>query len=174
MVGLATCNPNYPIADWDRLIDQANLTLNLLQTSQTNPKLSAYTYIFGQFNFNAHPPTPPGMQSIVHKKTGTQGSFDYHGVEGWAIGPIMDHYQCIKCFVPSTGATVDTDTLELLVHDIPIPKFDDKDTLQQALADVIHLLKTPGKTNLPAFYKGDETMPKQRHNNTHRQPTVKQ
>eukprot|EP00957_Ditylum_brightwellii_P021886 1650480-Ditylum_brightwellii.AAC.1 len=135
MAGLATCNPNYPITEWDRLIDQANLTLILLQTSQTNPNLSAYAYIFGQYNFNAHPLTPPGTQAIIHKKIGTQGSFDYNGVEGTAV---------------------DTDTLELLGHDIPIPKVDDKDTLQQASADVIHLLKNPEKINLPAFYKGDE------------------
>eukprot|EP00957_Ditylum_brightwellii_P034837 2639621-Ditylum_brightwellii.AAC.1 len=96
------------------------------------------------------------MQAILHKKTGTQGSFDYHGVDGWTIGPSMEHYRCIKCFVPSTGATVDIDTLKLLGHDIPIPKVDDKDTLHQALADVVHLLQNPQKTNLPAFYKGGE------------------
>eukprot|EP00957_Ditylum_brightwellii_P124025 9453914-Ditylum_brightwellii.AAC.1 len=92
--------------------------------SRTNPNLSAYDYPFGQYNFNAHLLTPPGTQDIIHKKTGTQGSFDYHGVE---------------------GTTVDTDTQELLGHDIPIPKVDDKNTLQQALVDVIHLLKTQRK-----------------------------
>eukprot|EP00957_Ditylum_brightwellii_P187013 14243084-Ditylum_brightwellii.AAC.1 len=70
--------------------------------SRANPNLSAYAYIFGQYNFNAHPLTPPGTQAIVHKKTGTQGSFDYHGVDCWTIGPSMDYYCCIKCFVPST------------------------------------------------------------------------
>eukprot|EP00957_Ditylum_brightwellii_P075853 5764908-Ditylum_brightwellii.AAC.1 len=68
----------------------------------------------------------------------------------------MDNYRCIKCYIPSTGATVDTDTLELLRHNFPIPKLDDKDTLHQALADVVHLLQHPQKTNLPTFYKGDE------------------
>ena len=145
--GLATCHPDFPIAEWDRLIDQANLTLNLLRTSRTNPKLSAYAYIFGQFDFNAHPLTPPGTKAIVHKKTGNRGSFAYHGVDGWTIGPSMDHYQCIKCYIPSTGATVDTDTLELLGHNLPIPKLDDKDTLHQALADVVHLLQHPQRTN---------------------------
>eukprot|EP00957_Ditylum_brightwellii_P109644 8362579-Ditylum_brightwellii.AAC.1 len=68
----------------------------------------------------------------------------------------MDHYRSIKCYIPSTGATVDSDILEQLGHNLPIPKLDDKDTLHQALADVIHLLQHPQKTNLPAFYKGDE------------------
>eukprot|EP00957_Ditylum_brightwellii_P078376 5959931-Ditylum_brightwellii.AAC.1 len=135
MAGLATCHPNFSIAEWVRLIDQANLTLNLLRMSRTNPNLSAYAYIFGQYNFNAHPLTPPGTQAIIHKKPGTQRSFAYHGVDGWAIGPSMEHYWRIKCFVPSTGVTVGTNTLELLGHDIPIPKVDDKDTFHQALAD---------------------------------------
>eukprot|EP00957_Ditylum_brightwellii_P147946 11265181-Ditylum_brightwellii.AAC.1 len=68
----------------------------------------------------------------------------------------MDHYQCIKCFIPSTGATVNTDILELLGHDFPIPTVDDKDTFHQALANVVHLLQNLQKINLPAFYKGDE------------------
>eukprot|EP00957_Ditylum_brightwellii_P128735 9820950-Ditylum_brightwellii.AAC.1 len=77
-------------------------------------------------------------------------------VDSWTIGPSMEHYRCIKCFVPSTRATVDTDTLKLLGHDIPTPQVDDKDTFHQALADVVHLLQNPQKTNLPEFYKGDE------------------
>eukprot|EP00957_Ditylum_brightwellii_P194744 14834102-Ditylum_brightwellii.AAC.1 len=92
MASLATWHPNFPIAEWDRLIEQENHPLNLLRTSRTNPNLSAYAYIFAQYNFNAHPLTPPGTQAIIHKKTGTQGSFDYHGVDGWTIGPSMEHY----------------------------------------------------------------------------------
>eukprot|EP00957_Ditylum_brightwellii_P163196 12426773-Ditylum_brightwellii.AAC.1 len=68
----------------------------------------------------------------------------------------MDHYRCIKCYIPSTGATVDTDILELLGHDFPIPKLDDKDTLHHTLANVVHFLQHPQKTNLPTFYKGDK------------------
>eukprot|EP00957_Ditylum_brightwellii_P021010 1583865-Ditylum_brightwellii.AAC.1 len=62
------------------------------------------------------------MQAIIHKKTGTRGFFDYYGADSWTICPSMEHYRCIQCFVPSTGATFGTDTLKLLGHDIPIPK----------------------------------------------------
>eukprot|EP00957_Ditylum_brightwellii_P120053 9161104-Ditylum_brightwellii.AAC.1 len=92
MAGLATCDPNYPIAAWNRLIDQAKVTLNLLQKSRTNPNLSAYAYIFRQYDFVAHPLTPPGTHDVIHKKTGKQRSFDYHGVDGRMIGPSMEHY----------------------------------------------------------------------------------
>ena len=39
--GLATCDPGFPVRQWDRLVEQAELTLNLLINSRTNTKLSA-------------------------------------------------------------------------------------------------------------------------------------
>ena len=50
--GLATVDPDYPLSEWDRLIDQANITLNLMQGSCANPKLSAWAYLSGVFDYN--------------------------------------------------------------------------------------------------------------------------
>ena len=33
MDGFATCDKNFPVAEWDRLLQQAEITLNLLRTS---------------------------------------------------------------------------------------------------------------------------------------------
>ena len=44
--GLASVDPNFLLSEWDRLINQANITLNMLQASRSNPKISAYTNIF--------------------------------------------------------------------------------------------------------------------------------
>ena len=63
---LAGADPNYPLAEWDRFIPQANITLNLLRNARVNPKLSAYSYIFGPFNFMATPLAPPGTKVIAH------------------------------------------------------------------------------------------------------------
>ena len=43
--GLASVDEQFPIAEWDRLLDQAFLTLNLLRTARVNPKLSAHAYL---------------------------------------------------------------------------------------------------------------------------------
>ena len=64
--GLASLNPNFPLAEWDRLLHQANITLNLLRASRSNPKISAYTYVFGEFNFLATPLAPPGTKIVTH------------------------------------------------------------------------------------------------------------
>ena len=41
-VGLAAVDRDFPLAERDRLLRQAVITLNLLQASRVNPKLSAY------------------------------------------------------------------------------------------------------------------------------------
>ena len=67
--GLATCHSKFPISEWDRLLPQAVLTLNLLRASRVNPRLSAYAYILGQYDFNSTPLAPPGSTIIIHKKS---------------------------------------------------------------------------------------------------------
>ena len=64
--GLASVDPNFPLSEWDRLIFQANITLNLMRSSRTNPMISAYTYMFGEFNFAATPLAPPGTKVVTH------------------------------------------------------------------------------------------------------------
>eukprot|EP00957_Ditylum_brightwellii_P071952 5468402-Ditylum_brightwellii.AAC.1 len=77
--GLATCDPKFLLQEWDRLLEQATITLNLLQTSRANPKLSAYAYVFGHYNFNKCPLAPPGTKVIIHRKLDQHGSWEYHG-----------------------------------------------------------------------------------------------
>ena len=74
--GLATTDPNFPLSEWDRLIPQANITLNLLRTARANPALSAHAYIYGQFNFAATPMAPPGTKVIVHLDPETRALYD--------------------------------------------------------------------------------------------------
>ena len=40
---LASLDPNFPLSKWDRLIEQCELTLNLLRASRLNPKLFSQT-----------------------------------------------------------------------------------------------------------------------------------
>ena len=72
--GLATDDPDYPLQEWDRIIPQAELTLNLLRSSRLNPKLLAWAYLFGNFDFNKSPLFPPGTKIILHAKPGKRAS----------------------------------------------------------------------------------------------------
>eukprot|EP00957_Ditylum_brightwellii_P209565 15362273-Ditylum_brightwellii.AAC.1 len=62
--------------------------------SHGNPKLLAYAYFFGNFNFNVTPLDPPGTNVVVHKKATHYNSLAYHSAEGWYIGPSLEHYRC--------------------------------------------------------------------------------
>lgn len=86
---LASLNLNFPLSEWDRLLEKANITLNLLRASRSNPKISAYTYIFGEFNFSATPLAPPGTKIVAHIKPGKRASWELHGEVGWYVGPSM-------------------------------------------------------------------------------------
>ena len=52
IAGLCSTHPDFPMKLWDRLIPQAEITLNLLRGSRMNPKLSAYAQIHGPFDCN--------------------------------------------------------------------------------------------------------------------------
>ena len=66
--GLLATDPYLPISEWDRLLSQCVITLNLLQNSRLNQDLSAYAYLFGPYYFNKYPMAPPGNRLIVHDK----------------------------------------------------------------------------------------------------------
>ena len=89
-------DPDFPMAEWDRLLEQALLTLNLLRASRIQPHLSAYAHLYGQFDFNATPLAPPGTRVVVHNKPDNRASWDPNGKDGFYIGPSMHHYQRVN------------------------------------------------------------------------------
>ena len=95
--GLATCDKNFPITEWDRLLAQGEITLNLLRNSRVNPKLSSWAYIQQPCNFNKMPMAPQGTKIIAHSKPNKRASWAYHSQSGWYIGPAPEHYLCVKC-----------------------------------------------------------------------------
>ena len=52
-------------------------------------QLSAYTYIFGEFDYNLTPFAPPGTIVVTHNKPKYRISWETHGEAGWYIGPYM-------------------------------------------------------------------------------------
>ena len=73
--GLCSVDRNFPLHLWCRLLDQAELTLNMLRTSRINPNLSAHEQIHGTHDVNATPLAPPGTRCIAHEKSSQQGTW---------------------------------------------------------------------------------------------------
>ena len=50
------------------------MALNMLQRSRINPKMSAYTQLFGAFDYNQTPIAPLGTKAFVYEKIGQRRS----------------------------------------------------------------------------------------------------
>ncbi len=147
--GLASCNPNFPIQEWDRLLPQCEITLNLLQNSRTSPKLSAWAAISGIHNFVKHPMTPPGTKILIHSKPNKRASWAFHGQEGWYVGPTTEHYRCVRCYLPKTHTEVVSDTVKFIPQHIPIPAAHIDDHIQNSLEILTNILTTKITTYPP-------------------------
>ena len=155
--GLATIDPEFPLLEWDRLIEQAELTLNLLRSSRSNPKLSAYAYMFGEFDYNKTPLVPPGTKIVAHTNPDVRKSWQLNGEQGWSIGPSMLHYRCIRCFFPKTRSERDTNTVTFFPKAIPFPEIKLDDFLKQAATDIISILTNPPSLTTTSLQAGDKT-----------------
>ena len=92
VAGLFSTEPDFPMKNWDCLLEQAEITLNLLLPSRLNLKLSAYEYLNGTFDYNRTPMAPPGTRTPVHNKTHNRSTWAPHGQEGWYDFPLSLSY----------------------------------------------------------------------------------
>ena len=152
IAGLCSTDPNFPMSQWDQLLPQAELTLNLLRGSRINPKLSAYEQLFGRYDFNRTPIAPPGIKVLAHVKSKVRKTWAPHALDGYYVGPAMDSYRCYTVYLPSTGRTRIIDTLTWLSEKHKIPIATPTDLLRASLKDlssVLQQLKTPSETPIP-------------------------
>ena len=152
LAGLATTHSDFPISEWDRLLPQAVITLNLLRNSRVNPKLSAYSYLFGPYDFNACPMAPPGTLVAVHTKPNKRKSWDPHAKRGWYIGPSLSHYRNFRIFLPNTKSEIVSDTVDLFADTKEIPTISNDEFIQQALMDILAVLQNKQKINVPSLH----------------------
>lgn len=113
---LSATDPDFPMSDWDLLLPQAEMTVNMLRGSNVNPFISAYQQLHGQYDFEHNPIAPPGIKVLVHEKPNQRGSWAPHGVEGWYVGPAMHHHRCYDVLVKATKRVRTTDTLSWHPH----------------------------------------------------------
>ena len=140
---LCSCDPSFPLHLWDRLLPQAVITLNLLRTSTINDRLSAYAQVHGAFNFSSTPLGPPGTKVIVHEKPSQRGTWSPHGVEGWYLGPALDHYRNFVVYIPSTKSIRISDTLVWLPSNLIMPTASSTDLAMAAAFDLTQALLHP-------------------------------
>ena len=156
IAGLATTDPAFPMSEWDCLLEQGRLSLNLLRNARLNKTLSSQAFLHGFFDLNKTPLAPPGTKVIVHEKPAQRTSWGPHGVLGWYIGPASEHYRCVRIYVPSTFRERISDTVEFFPHSTPFPSATDADHLVEATDTILSILARP--TPLLPFLQTNSNM----------------
>ena len=102
---LSGTDNNFPMHLWCRLLPQAEKQLMLLMKTNINPKISAYAYLYGPHNYNAHPFVPIGMEAMVHDPPNKRRTFAQHCSKGYVLGTSTEHYRCWNLWNIKTKAT---------------------------------------------------------------------
>ena len=102
---LCTVDPNFPMHLFEHLIEQAELTLNLLRGSPFSPHVSVWHALRGPFSYTNYPLAPPGMKIVCFESSEKRHSWATHGVDGFYLGPALEHHRCYKVYITETRAT---------------------------------------------------------------------
>jgi hypothetical protein len=108
---LAGVSDDFPIHQWDELLPQTILTLNLLRQSNVAPNISAYAFHHGSFDYNRMPLAPMGCAVQFHIKPNRRKTFGEHSSDGWYLRTSPEHYRSHLVFVKATRAKRVTDTV---------------------------------------------------------------
>jgi hypothetical protein len=65
----------------------------------SHPAISAYKALNSPYDWNRYPLAPLGYKAVIYEDGNTRGSWALRGVDGWYLGPLLDHYRCDVYFV---------------------------------------------------------------------------
>jgi hypothetical protein len=157
VAGLSSVDPTFPLHLWDRLLTQAEITLNLLRTSRLHPQLSATAHFHGLVDYNKTAFAPPGCKIIAHEKPGKRRTWAPHRQHGYSLVPAMHHYRCQNVYISSTASERIVDTLEFFPHKYQMPKLSSTDRLIMAAKDMTDALQNP-HPEVPFSHVGNDTI----------------
>ena len=138
---LAGVADDFPMQLWDRLLPQAEITINLLRQSNATPTVSAYAHMSGPFDYNKMPLAPMGCKVQVHEKTDKRGTWAFHSVDGWYLSTSHEHYRTHKCHIKDTRSERFSDTVQFQHKEITNPTITPHDKVMRALSECAKAIK---------------------------------
>jgi hypothetical protein len=132
-------DPYSPMDMWDRLLPQAEMTLNLLRTSRLHPQLSAAAHFHGLVDYNKTAFSTPGCKIIAHEKPSQRRTWAPQ--PGYSLGTTMYYYRCQNVYITSTASKRIVETLEFFPHNSPMPQISSTDQLLISAHDMTDALK---------------------------------
>jgi hypothetical protein len=157
VAGLSSVEPSFPMHLWDRLLPQAEITLNLLRTSCLHTQISATAHYHGLVDNNKTDFAPPGCKVIAHDKPGKRQTWAPHGQHGYSLGPAMHHYRCQSVYISTTAGEHIMDTLKFFPHNYQMPQLSSTDRLLKPVKDMTYAFQNP-HPDAPFASVGDDTI----------------
>ncbi len=108
---LSSVDDKFPLSLWCTLLEQTELTVNLLRQSNIMPKISVFAHVHGHHDYMKKPFMPIGRAVQVHVKPKNRWTWDTHTKAGFNLGTSMEHHQCFQIYVTNTRATRVSDTV---------------------------------------------------------------
>jgi hypothetical protein len=147
----------FPPHLWCCLVPQVVMTLNMLRSSRINSKLSAYSQLFGHFDFNKTPLAPLGTKAIIHERPQQRRTFGDHVREGWYIRPAMQHYRHYSIYVTATRSDRVLNTIEFFLTKVSMPQMSSNGRLAAAIEEIAHVVKNKPRPAEPFLHTGEST-----------------
>jgi hypothetical protein len=142
---------------WDRLLPQAEITLNLLRASRLHPQLSAAAHYHGLVDYNNTVFAPPGCKIIAHKKPGKGQTWAPRGQHGYSLGPAMHYYWCQNVYILTTASERIVDALEFFPHNYQMPQLSSTYRLLMTAKAMTDAFQNP-HPEAPFASVGDDTI----------------
>ena len=141
---------------WDQILEQAELTLNLMRQATADPIKSAWEYLHGRpFNYDATPLVPLEIPVIVHNKPSQRKLWGYRRRYGFSAGATLNSYRCQQAIDADTKEVSITDTVKFHQQYLTRPSLTPTDHLIHALHTLIsamyHTPSVNSEHQLPAI-----------------------
>ena len=131
----------------DRLLPQAEITIDMLRQSNTTPNVSTYAHLSRPSSYNKMPLAPMCISVQVHEKTDKRGIWSYHTVNGWYLATSPEHYLTHRCHIKSTKNERFIDTIHFNHKNLTQPNITHYEKVVTAIADCAKAIKYLGSSN---------------------------
>jgi hypothetical protein len=124
----------FSINQWDKLLPQTILTLNLLRQANVAPNISTYAYHHGSSI------APMGCALQFHIKPGRRKTFGEHSADGFYLKTSDEHYRTHVVFCKKTRAKRLADTVFFKHKYITQPTVTPADAIVNAITKLRHTI----------------------------------
>ncbi|KAL7523689.1 LOW QUALITY PROTEIN: hypothetical protein ACHAWF_000626, partial [Thalassiosira exigua] len=132
---------SFPLHQWDELLPQIDMQVNLLRFSNGAPRVCAWTALQGQHDFNRHPLAPLGIEMHLLEQPDKRKSWGVKSKLGHYLGTSLEHYRYYFGYFAETGAKRGSESVIFKHKYITSPTVTPADAIVQAAKQLADALK---------------------------------